>query len=164
MTHMLWFAKNRLTSSHLLATLLFFPQVSPVLPFFRAVKDAGIMFFWIYRRFPFCRCPSCDFSKSQAIVQDDPFGGAGILESWNPGVRCFGQHMKFWKHIEMVVVLWSTLLGTNISPSQGYFWVDVFPFPQVGCVSSPEGMFPKQTSTSVGVGKFSSFWSRLTAM
>lgn len=54
-------------------------------PFFQSSSRCRHLFFLIYMCFPFCRYPSCDFCKSQAIVQDDPFGGADsrILESWN---------------------------------------------------------------------------------
>ena len=54
----------------------------------------------------------------------------------NGGIlRClFGVYSFFF-------VFCFTLLGTSISPSSRHFWVNDFPFPQVGFVSSQEGNF-----------------------
>ena len=41
--------------------------------------------------------------------------------------------------VEVKSIKTLTLLGTNISPTSRHFWVDDFPFPKVGYVSSLEG-------------------------
>ena len=46
-----------------------------------------------------------------------------------------GLRMKGWNNLG----IWGTLQGTNISLPVKHFWVDDFPFPKVGYVSSLEG-------------------------